>query len=80
MDNADPELERRVKSVRDPVRRSSADGRHRLKLTYTKSNLGPFSEALTRDAQRVSHLTLERFTVMIGDYASVVANERVYGH
>jgi hypothetical protein len=37
MDNADQELERRTQPVRHPVRGTSADGRPRLKLTYTKS-------------------------------------------
>jgi hypothetical protein len=41
VDNADPKLERSTESVRDPLRRASADGRHRRELTYTESNLGP---------------------------------------
>ena len=41
MDDADTELERGVESVRDSLRRTSADGKHRLELTYTNLKLGP---------------------------------------
>ena len=35
MDNVDPELERGAQPVRRPLRRPGADGRARLKFTYT---------------------------------------------